>query len=119
VVTVLIVDDHAGFRARARSLLESEGYAVVGEAGDGASGFASARSLEPDVVLLDVALPDSSGFAIAEQLARLPSPPSVVLVSSRQAEDFGDVIGHSRAQAFIPKLELSGSRLREVLARSS
>lgn len=91
---------------------------MVGEEGDGASGLASARTLQPDLVILDVALPDTSGFAVAEQLGRLPSAPTVVLVSSRQAEDFGDVIGHARARAFIPKYELSGVRLREVMAGS-
>jgi DNA-binding NarL/FixJ family response regulator len=114
-MTVLIVDDHAGFRSRARSLLESEGFAVVGEEADGASAVAAARTARPDVVLLDVVLPDTSGFAVAEQLARLPSPPKVVLVSSREAADFGDVIGHSQARGFISKSELSGPRLRDVL----
>lgn len=67
--TVLIVDDHADFRAFARTLLQAEGYEVVGEAQDGASALAAARELEPGLVLLDVQLPDLDGFAVREQLA--------------------------------------------------
>ena len=67
-VTVLIVDDHPSFRATARLLLESEGFDVVGEAADGAAGLRDARALEPDLVLLDVQLPDIDGFEVAAQL---------------------------------------------------
>jgi DNA-binding NarL/FixJ family response regulator len=113
--TVLIVDDHQGFRARARALLESEGYAVVGEAVNGASALVSAELLRPDVVLLDVVLPDSSGFQIAERLGRLERTPCVILVSTREASDFGNLIESSAAFGFIPKPELSGPRLRQLL----
>ena len=67
--TVLIVDDHTAFRSRARRMLEADGFEVVGEAGDGASGVAAARRLEPDVVLLDLQLPDTTGFAVAQELS--------------------------------------------------
>ena len=116
--TVLIVDDHAGFRSWARSLLEFEGFAVVGEAADGATAVTAAQELRPNLVLLDVMLPDVSGFVVAEQLATLASSPSVLLVSSRDASDFGDVIGHSAALAFVSKAELSGQVLRAILERA-
>ena len=61
---VLIVDDHAGFRSTARALLEAEGFEVVGEAEDGVSGLRAARELHPDIVLLDVQLPDFDGFEV-------------------------------------------------------
>ena len=80
-VSVLIVDDHPSFRASARTLLELEGFEVVGEAADGASGLDLAETLEPELVLLDVALPDTNGFAVAERLAGGPS--KVILTSSR------------------------------------
>jgi DNA-binding NarL/FixJ family response regulator len=113
---VLVVDDHPGFRSWTRSLLESEGYTVIGEAADGASAVLAARELRPDLVLLDVMLPDISGFAVTENLLELESPPVVVLVSSRSSSDYGRLIADSQAQGFISKLDLTGSRLRDVLA---
>jgi DNA-binding NarL/FixJ family response regulator len=113
---VLIVDDHAGFRARARKLLESEGFEVIGEADDGDSALAAARRLEPDVVLLDVQLPDQDGFELAKQLTSNGDGPAVVLISSREATDFGSLVRSSGARGFIAKEDLSGARLRALLA---
>jgi DNA-binding NarL/FixJ family response regulator len=113
--TVLIVDDHAGFRSWTRSLLETEGFLVVGETADGASAISAARDLRPDLVLLDVMLPDVSGFEVARRLAALADPPAVVLVSTRESADFGDVLGHSAAAGFICKTELTGEALRAVI----
>ena len=113
--SVLIVDDHAGFRSWTRSLLESEGFLVVGETADGTSALTAARDLRPGLVLLDVMLPDMSGFAVAEQLAALPDPPIVVLVSSREASDYGERIRGASALGFISKPELSGARLRALI----
>ena len=113
--TVLIVDDHAGFRSWTRSLLEEEGFLVVGETADGASAVVATQDLSPDVVMLDVMLPDASGFEVSQRLAALTKPPLVVLISSREAGDYGDAIGHSAALGFISKSELSGHRLRALL----
>jgi DNA-binding NarL/FixJ family response regulator len=96
-------------------MLETEGFPVIGEAADGASAVALARELRPELVMLDVMLPDLNGFAVATQLAALPSPPQVILVSSREASDFGDVLGHSKALGFISKPELSARRVRGLL----
>jgi two-component system response regulator EvgA len=112
-VTVLIVDDHAAFRASAHTLLELEGFDVVGEAEDGASGIELARTLEPDLVLLDVALPDTSGFDVAETLVR--SSTKVILTSSRQQSDLGRRVRQSGALGFIPKEDLSGGAMRTLL----
>jgi DNA-binding NarL/FixJ family response regulator len=113
--TVLIVDDHAGFRSWTRTLLETEGFRVIGETADGAAAITAARDLRPDLVLLDVMLPDTSGFAVAERLAELSHPPSVVLISSREEFDFGHRVAHAAALGFISKPDLSGARLRELL----
>jgi DNA-binding NarL/FixJ family response regulator len=112
--TVLIVDDHPTFRRSARLLLESEGYAVVGEADDGASALVAARELAPQVVLLDVQLPDFDGFDVAARLTGRDDAPLVVLTSSRDGADFGPLIERSGARGFVPKAELSGDRLRAL-----
>lgn len=113
--SVLIVDDHPGFRASARRMLEASGYAVVGEAGDGEAAVAAAGALAPDVVLLDVQLPDLDGFEVAARLQRLDRAPEVVLTSSRDRADFGDAISESPARGFIAKAELSGRALAELV----
>jgi DNA-binding NarL/FixJ family response regulator len=111
VATVLIVDDHAGFRSFARALLEAEGFEVVGEAADGTSALALVRTLEPELVLLDVALPDMDGFAVCEALLAEGNAPVVVLTSSRDVSAYRRRLERSRARGFIPKSELSGPAL--------
>ena len=115
-MTVLIVDDHSAFRTAARKLLERHGYRVVGEAGDGESALAAVRDLRPDIVLLDIQMPDIDGFEVASRLEAASSPPAVVMVSSRDREDFGDLIERSGARGFIPKHALSGAALDAQLA---
>jgi two-component system nitrate/nitrite response regulator NarL len=105
---VLIVDDHAPFRATARKVLESAGYVVAGEAVDAASAYAAIDAEAPDVVLLDVQLPDSDGFHIATALTEAGGP-AVVLISSRAAEDYGARIGTCGARGFILKSRLSAT----------
>jgi DNA-binding NarL/FixJ family response regulator len=112
--TILIVDDHAAFRLHARALLEADGFSVVGEAADGASGLREARSLRPDLVLLDIGLPDIEGFAVAHELALDGTPPSVVLTSSRHASEYGRRLETSPVLGFIVKEELSGSAIRAL-----
>jgi DNA-binding NarL/FixJ family response regulator len=112
--TVLIVDDHAGFRAAARALLEAGGFDVVGEAADGASAVAAATALRPAVILLDVHLPDVDGFAVAEQLPL--DGPAIVLTSSRSVTSFRRRLAANPAWRFIPKSELSGEALAAAVA---
>jgi DNA-binding NarL/FixJ family response regulator len=115
-VRVLIVDDHAGFRATARRLLQGEGYEVVGEAGDAAAAITAAQETRPGLVLLDVQLPDGDGFELAERLVALDPEVQVVLTSSRDAEDFGRYVEASAARGFVPKAELSGPTLAALLS---
>lgn len=116
VTSVLIVDDHPSFRASARAILEAEGFDVIGEVDDGVSAIRAARALAPDVVLLDVQLPDATGFEICEQLCANGQEPSIVLVSTRDASDYDDLIRESHARGFISKADLSGEAVRELLA---
>ncbi len=110
-MTVLIVDDHPGFRAWAAAVLRGDGYDVIGEAHDGDSALERADALRPDIVLLDVQLPGLDGFEIAR---RLQTP--VVLISTRDATDYGPAIDGCGARGFIAKDDLSGAALEAVLA---
>lgn len=105
------MDDHPSFRATARAVLEAEGYDVVGEAADGAAAIEAARRLRPDIVLLDVQLPDTDGFAVAARLTANGNGPAVVLTSSRDAADFGPLVVESGARGFVPKAELCGAAI--------
>jgi DNA-binding NarL/FixJ family response regulator len=113
--TMLIVDDHEGFRRQARALFARAGYEVVGEAADVASAVRSAVELKPAVVLLDVQLPDGDGFEAAERILAAEKPPAVVLISSRDAPDYGARIQASGVDGFISKADLSVRALEAVL----
>ena len=112
---VLIVDDHATFRTSAKLLLESEGFEVVGEAEDGASAIEKSAQLSPDLVLLDVQLPDIDGFEVSRKVSRNEPPPAVMLISSRDGGDFGPLVKASGARGFVAKAELSGESVRTLL----
>jgi len=113
--TILVVDDHPTFRATARALLEAEGFVVVGEAADGESALTAIGRLAPEIVLLDVQLPDIDGFEVAARAAGLDAVPQIVLTSSREASDFGSLIEESGARGFIAKDELSGAAIAALL----
>jgi DNA-binding NarL/FixJ family response regulator len=109
--SVLIVDDHDGFRCRVRALLERAGYSVVGEAVDAAQAIAAARRLRPDILLLDVQLPDRDGFSVAHELNAEPDAPRIVLISSREAADYGSRLERAPASGFIHKPDVSRTTL--------
>jgi two-component system, NarL family, nitrate/nitrite response regulator NarL len=109
--SVLIVDDHAGFRASARRMLEAGGFDVVAEAADCAGGLDAAGALHPDVVLLDVQLPDGDGRELA---SRIDGPTRVVLTSSRSRAELGEDPEELGACGFVPKDELSAASIREL-----
>jgi DNA-binding NarL/FixJ family response regulator len=115
-MSVLIVDDHRSFRVSARRLLEAEGFAVVGEAADGHEAIAAAQQLQPDLVLLDVQLPDVDGFEVATRLAALGVRSEVVLTSNRAAADYGPTLARAAVRGFISKAELSGAALTGLLS---
>jgi len=113
--TLLIVDDHAGFRSLARRLLTAGGFEVVGEAADGNAAIAAARRLRPDVVLLDVQLPGIDGLEVAARLRDGETAPAVVLISTRDRTDYGPRVDRCGARGFIPKAELSAAAIRALL----
>jgi CheY-like chemotaxis protein len=87
----------------------------VGEAADGAHAVALVRELRPEVVLLDVQLPDTDGFTVAADLAAQDHPPVVVLTSSRDRSDFAPLLRQSRVRRFIEKERLSADALADLL----
>jgi CheY-like chemotaxis protein len=114
VALILIVDDNPRFSSSAGMLLEASGFRVA-EAATGASGVQSARELAPDLVLLDIQLPDIDGFEVAEELARLDPPPRVLLISSRDADDYGSLIDESPTLGFLAKDQLSPTSIRSLI----
>jgi DNA-binding NarL/FixJ family response regulator len=114
-LSVLIVDDHRDFRRSSRALLEADGFRVIGEAADGAHAVVQTRRLRPDVVLLDVMLPDVDGFATAEAISALDDPPAVVLISSREASVYRARLSATPARGFLAKSQLSGAALASLL----
>jgi DNA-binding NarL/FixJ family response regulator len=112
---VLIVDDHAPFRSAARALLERAGFEVVGESEDAEGALAAAARTRPEVVLLDIGLPDGDGFEVARQLARGDDPPVVILISSREPAWYRSRLATSPARGFIAKGDLSRGSLEALL----
>jgi two-component system, NarL family, nitrate/nitrite response regulator NarL len=110
----LIVDDHEVLKRSARALLEAERFTVA-EAGTAETGVSLARDLKPKLVLLDIQLPDQDGFEVADRLARLEEPPVVVLVSSRDASEYGPLVKHVPARRFIAKSELSAEAIKALV----
>lgn len=112
---VVIVDDHDVFRDQVRRLLEADGFEVVGDAASAARGVEIVGDELPDLVLLDVMLPDAMGFDVVPTLRAIGSF-AIVLTSSRDRSDYGSRIESSGADGFIPKDELSGPGLRAFVA---
>jgi DNA-binding NarL/FixJ family response regulator len=117
MTTILIVDDDPRFRTQARDVLEADGFVVIGEAVDGASGLEAAQTLRPDYVLLDIGLPDIEGFEVAKTLAVNGPPPWVVLTSSRDARAYGRRLTNGHSVGFIPKERISGPAIRALVDR--
>jgi len=112
---VLIIDDHAPFRAVARELLERRGFAVVAEADGVKAGLAAAEATAPDAVVLDVNLADGNGIDVCRALTEANPALLVLLVSAdpnrgRWATDCGAV-------AFLPKSRLASADLVGLLSR--
>ena len=113
--TILIIDDDPRFRTQACDVLEADGFVVIGQAVDGASGLQAAQSLRPDFVLLDVGLPDVEGFEVARALALSRPAPLVVLTSSRDARSYGRRLTNGHFLGFIPKERISGAAIRALV----
>jgi DNA-binding NarL/FixJ family response regulator len=113
--SVLIVDDHEDFRASAQALLEVHGFNVVGSVGDGRSALTAVSELQPDLVLLDVQLPDMDGFEVAERLIAAATSARVILISSRDRRAYARRLAEMPGALFISKGDLFGPTLSTLL----
>ncbi len=115
-VRVLLVDDHRGFLATARRLLEAQGLAVPGVASSSAEALAQAAAIEPDVALVDVDLGGESGLDVARILVAQAPSLRIILISTHSEADLADLVGRSPAIGFIPKSKLSAHAVLALLA---
>lgn len=113
--SVLVVDDDAEFRDLATRILTSWGHAVIGEAGSVAEALAQAAKLRPDVVLVDIGLPDGDGFSLTKQLVAMPWAVRVVLISSAADGTSAQAAQRAGADSFLPKDEMSSVALRQLI----
>jgi DNA-binding NarL/FixJ family response regulator len=114
--TLVVVDDHARFRAAVAERLAAAGWRIVGEAATGTAAIDLVARLAPDVVLLDVVLPDMDGFTVADRLAAAGSASAVVLTSGHERRDFAGRVQAAPVRGFLPKEMISGATLATLLA---
>ena len=113
---VMLVDDHASFRASARWLLETEGYEVVAEAASGEGALDLVVAAAPELVLLDIGLPGIDGFQVARAIRALFPRARIVLTSSRELCDLGpDRVRACGAAGFVHKADLSRAALAAIV----
>jgi CheY-like chemotaxis protein len=113
----LIVDDNPRFLDAARTMLEREGFAVVGVASNGAEALQRAEQLRPDVTLVDIRLGDQDGFELVRQLHDQAGTARslTVIISTHAEEDYADLIAASPAIGFVSKTVLSARAIRDLL----
>lgn len=112
---LVIVDDNDGFRRASAALFNGDGFTVVGTAATGEQALEVTRTDNPEAVLLDIRLPDVSGFDIARQLRDAASPPQVILVSSLSRDDVEGRLDGLDVLGFIPKSALTPEAVRALL----
>ena len=113
----IIVDDYEPFLELARAMLERQGMAVVGVAGNGTEALRQARELCPDVALVDISLGPESGFDVGRQIT--PYVGSVILISSHdhdEDDDYAELFAGSPAVGFLSKATLSADAIQRLVA---
>ena len=119
-VKVLIVDDNEAFLLAAREVVAAtEGFEVVGEAESGEDSLEAARSLHPDLVLMDVQLPGMDGLDASRRIRSELADVVVFLLSTYDRADFESRMGSSRANAFIAKETFGPISLAAAWKKSS
>lgn len=103
-IRVLIADDHALVRAGIRALVERiDGVVVVGEAGKGSEALELVRQLGPDLLLLDITMPDGNGFDVLDQLTKLYPEIRVIVLTVHEAGEYAIRAVREGAAGYLPK----------------
>jgi DNA-binding NarL/FixJ family response regulator len=119
-VRVLIVDDLEPFRRAARAVVEATAdFEVAGEAADGEASVEAAELLRPDIVLMDVNLPGISGLEATRRIRATAPRIMVLLMSTRDAQEFAGKAAECGAAAYLPKSLLTPKQLMELWAAAS
>jgi len=113
--TVLVVDDDIFFRDIAVRILTSWGHDVVGEAGSVAEALERTEELRPELVVVDIGLPDGDGFDLTRRLMALPWPMRVLVISSDSDAANGAAAARVGASGFFPKADISGAGFRQAI----
>jgi response regulator NasT len=122
---VLIAEDEALIRLDLKEMLEEEGYAVIGEAGDGEEAIQLAEELRPDLVILDVKMPRMDGIAAAQVIADRRIAPVVILTAfsqrdlverARTAGAMAYLVKPFQKKDLLPTIEMAASRFAEIVA---
>lgn len=117
VLRILIADDHEAVRKGIRSLLTGhEGWQVLAEAVDGRDAVGKAGELHPDVVLLDVAMPNMNGFQAAQKILKMAPETKVLMVTVNADKHSAQEAKHVGAKGFISKLDVVRDLIRAVEA---
>jgi DNA-binding NarL/FixJ family response regulator len=112
----VIVDDSLPYLEAATERLERDGFTVVGVAQTTDEALRNVRELIPDVVLVDVALGQESGFELARRLAAAGSKqPAVVMISTQAEEDVSEELAEARVAGFVAKTKLSAQAIEQLL----
>ncbi|MGZ8812229.1 MAG: response regulator [Thermoanaerobaculia bacterium] len=115
---ILIADDHALFRDGLRSLLVAQGHEVIGEAKNGREAIALAHEIKPDLVLMDISMPEVDGLTATRHLtSELPNVKVVVLTASESEASLFDAI-KAGAHGYLPKISKPALSSRCSTARA-
>jgi DNA-binding NarL/FixJ family response regulator len=112
----LIVDDNEQFLSSASRLLSAQGLDVVGQVSSGSEALRLAKTLRPDVALVDVQLGEEDGLELVRLLVAAPEPTPVILISTHSKEELAELLDGSPAVGFLPKAALGAEAIAELLA---